>query len=99
MVNWDAAYVEANLQQAGLVDVQVVVEADTSQQRITGQQLQRWFALSEVEGGTGRPSYARHLLRRLTEAELESVRTLFEAQLREQWVNWTTHTAYISAHK
>ena len=94
MVNWDTDDLEAMLHQAGLRNVQVVVEASTNQQRISRQQLRRWFTVNENDV---RPSYAWHLRQQLTEAELESVRALFQAQLSEQWVDWTTHTAYISA--
>jgi putative ATPase len=96
MVNWDASDLEHMLHAAGLSETQVVVETDSGQQRITAELLQRWFTIVETKG---RPSYAQHLLRQLTEPELAQVQTLFEAKLHGQWVDWATAIAYVSARK
>ena len=98
MVNWDAQDLEKLFSQAGFDEVHVVVEANTNQQRISADQLSRWFAQPERGIAGDRPSYAGHLLRRLTPVDLERARALFASQLRDQWVMWATNTAFVSAH-
>jgi putative ATPase len=96
MVNWDADDLAATLQAAGLVGVRVEVETHVAQQRINADLLARWFvAADEAAPVGGRPSYAQHLRRRLSADEVEQVRVLFERQLRDQVVEWTTVTAYV----
>jgi hypothetical protein len=55
--------------------------------------LDRWFA---TEAEQDRPSYAQHLLRRLTEEELAGVEALFKNQLANQTVPWQTQIAYVA---
>jgi putative ATPase len=95
MVNWDAADLAVVFQGAGLQQVQVSVEPYVLRQRIGAGQLARWFAAGEI--APGRPSYAQHLLKQLSAAEVDQVCALFERQLRDQWVEWTTHTAFLTA--
>jgi len=95
MVNWDAADLAAVFQAAGLQQVQVGVEPYVMRQRISAGQLAGWFAPGEV--APGRPSFAEHLRKQLSVTEVDRVRVLFEGQLRDRWVEWTTHTAFLTA--
>jgi hypothetical protein len=95
MVNWDSADLASVFQAASLEQVQVGIEPYVLRQRISAGQLARWFAPGEV--APGRASYAQHLRRQLSESEVERVRALFERQLRDHWVEWTTHTAFLTA--
>jgi putative ATPase len=56
--------------------------------------LERWFAL---DAAGERPSYAQHLLRRLTADELAEVGALFRRQLAGQTVPWRTRIVFVVA--
>jgi hypothetical protein len=76
--------------------VHVQVEAASVQQHIGPEHLARWFG-----AGTDRqrPSYAGHLRKYLSAAELAQVQTLFEHQFHNQTVAWTSQLVYLSARK
>jgi putative ATPase len=99
MVNWDAADLAAAFQAAGLADVRVEVETRATQQRVNAALLARWFAADEAPSPGGRPAYAQHLRRHLSAGEVEQVRALFERQLSDQVVEWTTCTVFLTAHR
>jgi len=94
MVNWDAADLKAALRVAGLSDVQVQVETVTTQQHLGVEQLARWFGASPDRQ---RPSYAQHLRRYLSDDEFTQAQALFERQLRDQPVVWTSQVVYLTA--
>jgi putative ATPase len=96
MVNWDASDLEAAFRAAGLPTVQIQVETVTTQQHISAEHLARWFSASP-EGQ--RPSYAQRLRQSLSTDELARVQGLFERQLRDQSVAWTSQVAYLVAHR
>jgi putative ATPase len=96
MVNWDVADLEAAFQSTGLSDVGVETETRTTQQRISAEQLARWFGDSSP---AQRPTYAQHLRRHLSTAELAQAQALFDRQLRDQSVAWTSQIVYLSSHK
>jgi putative ATPase len=103
MVNWDAADLQAAFQAAGLSAVRVETEAHATQQRISAEQLARWFS---VNTDRQRPTYAQRLRRPsfdklktpLSADELAQVQALFERQLRDRSVAWTSQVVYLSAH-
>jgi putative ATPase len=96
LVNWDAAELEADLQAvAEWQSVQVIVETQTEQRRITAAHLARWFGESEADG---RRSYGQRLLDSgLTADERRAVETRYRRQLLEQTVDWGTAVAYLLA--
>jgi putative ATPase len=96
MVNWDAADLKAALRATDLSDVQVQVETVTTQRHIGAEHLARWLS---IDSDRGRPTYAQHLLKALSDHELAQVQVLFEAQLRDQSVAWSSQVAYISARR
>jgi len=96
MVNWDAADLRAALRAAGLSDVQVQVETVTTQQHLGAEHLARWFGASPDRQ---RPSYAQHLRRYLSDDEFTQAQALFEGQLRDQPVAWTSQVVYLSARR
>jgi putative ATPase len=96
MVDWDAPDLEAAFQAAGLSDVQIEEETLSAQQHISPEHLARWFGSG---GNRGRLSYARHLARHISAAELAQVRALFERQLQNQAVAWTSRIVYLSARR
>jgi len=97
LVNWDESEVRAALEQAGFREVVVEVEVETADRLIAPAALDRWFTTGPAAGTEQRPSYAQHLLRRLSEEELTEVRALFYRQLAGQTVPWRTHQAYLVA--
>jgi putative ATPase len=96
MLNWDASDLEAAFQSAGLSDVHVQVEAASVQQHVGPEHLARWFGASPDRQ---RPSYAGHLSKYLSAAELAQVQTLFEHQFHNQTVAWTSQVVHLSARK
>jgi putative ATPase len=97
MVNWDVDNLAAAFQAAGLADVRVEMETRATQQRVNATLLARWFASDEAVSSGGRPAYAQHLRRHLSAPEVEQVRALFERQLSDQVVEWTTCTVFLMA--
>jgi putative ATPase len=108
MVNWEATDLKAMLLEAGLAQVELTVETQTSELYLGPEQLQRWFATA-ARGQ--RPTLAQHLLgafpevlhlreaQWLTAAELAEVKRLFERQLLAQVVPWSSTIAYILAYQ
>ncbi len=86
-VNWEAADLGRWLETAGFQEVSVQMEVQEAEVLVGPATLDRWFA---PEGPGGRPSYAQHLLRRLTADELAEVEALFRRQLAGQTVPWRT---------
>jgi len=109
LVNWEAADLERLLAEAGFEGVTVQVEAQTSDLLVGPAVLDRWFALEaerdpmshasrrSPSGDGGRPSYAQHLLRRITPQELATVRAEFQRRLAGQTVPWRIETAFLTA--
>ncbi|UCC87091.1 MAG: AAA family ATPase [Anaerolineales bacterium] len=87
---------QARSEMPGLSDVHIQVETVTAQQLISPQHLVRWFSISSDHQ---RPTYAQHLRHYLSTDELGQVQALFEHQLRDQTVAWTSQVLYLSAHK
>jgi putative ATPase len=92
LVNWDAADLQRALAAAGFEEVVVQEEMQEAEMLVSPATLDRWFA---VAAERDRPSYAQHLLRRLTAGELAQVRALFQRQLAGQAVAWQTRIAFV----
>ncbi|MCB9158541.1 MAG: AAA family ATPase [Caldilineaceae bacterium] len=88
LVNWDVDDVVAAFAAAGL-DAQTETLDEQTDTQITDNLLARWFGAGTPE----RPSYAAHLARQLSPAEIEQVRDLYTRQLRNQTVAW--HGRYL----
>lgn len=95
MVNWDAPDLKAALRVTGFSDVQIQVETVTTQRIISDEHLVRWFS---TNSDGQRPTYAQHLLQQLSAEELAHVQALFESQLRNQALPWTSQIVYLTAH-
>lgn len=108
-VNWEAADLERLLAEAGFEGVTAEVEAQTNDLLVTQAVMDRWFALDaerglaspalqgSASGDGGRPSYAQHLLRRITPQELALVRAEFQRRLAGQPIPWRAETAFLAA--
>jgi putative ATPase len=96
MVNWDAADLKAAVRVAGLSNVQIQMEAVTTQRLIGVEHLARWFSTGSERDRT---SYAQHLRRHLSADEVAQIQALFEAQLRDQSVTWTSQIVYLVARQ
>ena len=108
-VNWEAADLERLLAEAGFEGVTAEVEAQTNDLLVTQAVLDRWFALDaerglaspalqgSASGDGGRPSYAQHLLRRITPQELALVRAEFQRRLAGQPIPWRAETVFLAA--
>ncbi len=96
MVNWDAEDLIRLCQDAGLEVVQAKARLETTDRRISSSELDRWF---DSRASGDRPSYAQHLLDAISPAELSHLRLLFEDQLGEQIVPWTSTVLYLVARR
>jgi putative ATPase len=92
LVNWEAQDLKGILEAAGLEELVVQEDVQHTEALITPVILHRWFT---VETDRERPSYAQHLLRRLTIDELGEVETLFQRQLAGQTITWQTQIAFL----
>jgi putative ATPase len=91
LVDWQAKDLARLLEEAGFQEVSVEDEVQEDERLISVATLDRWFG--EPEAG-GRPSYAQHLHRHLSDEEMVAVERLFRRQLANQTVAWRTHVAY-----
>ena len=94
-MGWDAADLAALWEATGL-RVEVSVEPESADVRVSAALLARWFGDAAVEG---RPSYAQHLAAHLSAAEIAQVRDLYQRQLLNQTVAWHSRTAYLVARR
>ena len=94
-VNWVAADLQRDLEAAGFETVAVQEEGEESEALISPAVIEGWFA---EDPDRERPSYAQHLLDRITAEELAEVRALFQRQLAGQSVAWRTRTAFITGN-
>jgi putative ATPase len=93
LVNWLAGDLQSNLEAAGFEGIVVEEESEESQVLISPAAVERWFS---EEQDRERPSYAQHLLGRVTVEELAEVRALFQRQLAGQEAAWRTRIASIA---
>jgi putative ATPase len=96
MVNWDADHLVELCRGIGLEVLRAECQQETAERRISPAELARWFA---QEGGGDRPSYAEHLLNAISPAELAQVQALYEGELGEQIVPWTSTVLYLVARQ
>ncbi len=92
MVNWDIDDLVTDCRAGGLEVLEADSAEETIERRVSAADLVRWF--SQAPAGE-RPSYADHLLKAISPAELEQVRPLFERQLANQIVSWSSSTLYL----
>jgi putative ATPase len=91
LVNWDENDLVAALQAAGL-DVQMTVEKQTEQRRITADHLTRWFPDDETY--QAKASYAQRLLDGgLDDGEVGEVRRVYGRRLQDQTLPWISKNA------
>jgi len=91
LVNWEAGDLQHALEAAGFREVAVQEETQQAEMLIGTATLDRWF---ELEADRDRPSYAQHLLRRLSTSELAGIQALFVRQLAGQTVRWQTRIVF-----
>jgi putative ATPase len=94
MVNWDTQELRVAFEGAGLV-VEVATERNAAQMYVTPALLERWFTTNATS--TGRPSYAEHLLRYLSAAEVRTVQDFFTRSLLHQAVRWSSTLTFVKA--
>jgi putative ATPase len=102
LVNWDESDLEAALRESGFAQVQVVVERQVEQRRITAGHLERWFGSGATSAGEGesRLSYGQRLQAGgVTGKEIEKVRQVYERRLLEPLVDWHSRVAFVVATK
>jgi putative ATPase len=92
-VNWTEVDLEAAFRASGFDSLQVQVETGHTNRRITPQQLSHWFN----PGGEKRRTYAGYLHRQLNAEELHQVRRLFERQLPNRTVPWSSTQLFLVA--
>lgn len=94
-VNWDMDDLRTLAEAAGFAEVQVVAEEQTYDVQSTPALLTRWFGISQE--AAARPTYGQRLRRFLDDAEVAQVQALFERELRDRTISWTTHSAHLTA--
>ena len=94
-VNWTEVDLEAAFRAAGFDSLRVQLENGHTNRRISPQQLSHWFN----PGGEKRRTYAGYLHRQLDEEELHQVRRLFERQLPNRTVPWSSTQLFLVAAK
>ena len=92
-VNWDADDLAAIFTAAGFKQVNTQIDTMQSQRLIELKQLNHWFN----PGGEKRHTYANYLAQELDGEELRQVRKLFERDLTNQTVAWTTTQVFLTA--
>jgi putative ATPase len=92
LVNWDAEDLRTAFETVGFTELALQEEAQEAEMLVSPATLDRWFALDAVGE---RPSYAQHLLRRLTTDGLAEVEALFRRQLAGQTVPWRTRMVFV----
>jgi putative ATPase len=91
MVNWDGADLQ-HLFEANGFAVSLETEPTSTELLVTQALLERWFN----QGTESQPTYADHLGRSLSIAEMKQVQTAFQ-RLRNQTVRWEGAIAFIHA--
>jgi putative ATPase len=98
LVNWDEHSLEEGLLVSGFSAVQLQLEKQTDQRKITAEQLSRWFDLTEAKNG--RASYRQRLLALgFSLDEQEQIAQLYRRQLLEKTVAWHSTVAYVVAKR
>jgi putative ATPase len=94
LVNWDVTGLQSALESVGLKEIAIQEEPQESEMLVSPAVVDRWFS---IEAGRDRPSYAQHLLRRITVDELALLKALFQRQISGQTVSWRTSIAFVIA--
>ncbi len=92
-VNWDGEDLQRYFITAGFTQARLQTDNANSQRRISQQQIAHWFD----PGGEKRPTYAHYLNQLLDQAEIQQARKLFERQLNEKTVEWTSSQVFLVA--
>ena len=92
-VNWEGDDIAEFARQAGFESVNCQIQTFTSARRITLQQLGQWFS----PGGEKLRTFASYLSQQLNEEEIRETKKLFERQLANKEVRWTTSYALVTA--
>ncbi|MDM8531859.1 AAA family ATPase [Anaerolineales bacterium HSG25] len=93
MVNWAEADLERLLHEAGLTEIQMFPERQTTDYYISPELLTRWFT---PVPNSDRRSFADHLLASgVRSDELLEIQRLFERQLLHQTVKWQSSLVYL----
>ncbi len=92
-VNWVTTDLQALFDQAGFVNLRLQTETGHTLRRITPQQLGHWFN----PGGQKHQTYANYLHQQLNDEELRQVRKLFERELANKTVPWSSTQVFLSA--
>ena len=93
LVNWTAEDLQSQFTAAGFANIQLQSETYTTLRRITPQQLDHWFN----PGGQQNRTYAEYLQRQLSNDELSHIRKLFERELAQKTVQWTSAQLFLKA--
>jgi putative ATPase len=91
VVNWEAADLRYALESAGIEQIAVTEEVQAAEMLVSPETVERWFGL---QANGDRPTYAQHLLQRISEEELSGVKSLFQGQLAGQTVTWRTRIVF-----
>ena len=93
LVNWDESDLKQVLEGDGRFRVQVIIDKQVEQRRISAAQMDRWLSLEQQSGA--RPGYLARLREGgLTNNELLEVAALYRRTLLDQEVAWQSGTAY-----
>ncbi len=91
MVNWNGLDLQRKMEKAGLKVKMKQNRMETSM-LITPGLVERWFAITQ--SSEGRVTYRMHLEKRLTRAEVDVVKKVFNQYLCHQTVTWSNKLSY-----
>lgn len=92
MVNWNIGTLETLCKKLGL-DIDIQLEHTTTEMQVTPAMIERWF-----NSGNQRLSYGDRLAQLLSDAELKTVREVFDRLLSNQQVQWQAAIGFMRIH-
>jgi len=92
LVNWREDTLQSAFEAAGF-QVEIDLQEQSRDLQVTEALLARWFENKE----SGRPSYGQRLQSVLSAEEIDTVQQLFERQLKNQMVGWSSRLVFLVA--
>jgi len=92
LVNWREDTLQSAFEAAGF-QVEIDLQEQFRDLQVTEALLARWFENKE----SGRPSYGQRLQSVLSAEEIDTVQQLFERQLKNQMVGWSSRLVFLVA--
>jgi putative ATPase len=96
LVNWLPADLQKAMVTTGFEQIGMSEQVQEADVLVSSSTLDQWFV---TEADRERLSYAQHLLRKITAAELAQVRALYQRELTGQTIGWRTRIVFVVGKK